>query len=83
MNTQKQIFLIVALMFVFVGGCAAYTIIDLPVRAADQTAWHKDQSIERGFVGGLCLGEHRGKRRTPAAQPGLQHLMQILVTLRR
>jgi len=50
LNTQKQIFLIVVLLFVFTGGCAAYTVIDLPIRAVDQTQWHKDQSIERGAL---------------------------------
>ncbi len=50
MNTQKQILLIVVLFFVMVGGCAAYTVIELPVRAVDQTVWHKDQSIERGAL---------------------------------
>lgn len=50
MNTQKQIALIVALFFILVGGCAAYTVIDLPVRAVDQTEWHQDQSIERGAL---------------------------------
>ncbi len=50
MNTQKQIALIVALFFILVGGCAAYTVVDLPVRAVDQTRWHKDQSIERGAL---------------------------------
>ncbi|MGE0601925.1 MAG: LysM peptidoglycan-binding domain-containing protein [Dehalococcoidia bacterium] len=50
MNTQKQIVLIVALMFIFVGGCAAYSAIELPVRAPDQTQWTKDQSLERGAL---------------------------------
>lgn len=50
MNTQKQIVLIVALMFIFVGGCAAYTAIDLPVRAADQQKWTDEQSVERGAL---------------------------------
>lgn len=50
MNTQKQIVLIVALMFIFVGGCAAYTAIDLPVRAPDQEEWTQNQSIERGAL---------------------------------
>lgn len=50
MNTQKQIALIVALFFILVGGCAAYTVIDIPVRAVDQAKWHKDQSIERGAL---------------------------------
>ncbi|MBI2767002.1 MAG: LysM peptidoglycan-binding domain-containing protein [Chloroflexi bacterium] len=50
MNTQKQIFLIVALFFIFTGGCAAYTVIDLPIRAKDQAAWQKSQSVERGAL---------------------------------
>lgn len=50
MNTQKQIVLIVALFFLFVGGCAAYTAIDLPIRAEDQADWTRDQSLERGAL---------------------------------
>ena len=50
MNTQKQIILIVALTFIFVGGCAAYTAIDLPIRAEDQQEWTRDQSRERGAL---------------------------------
>jgi LysM repeat protein/plastocyanin/mono/diheme cytochrome c family protein len=50
LNTQKQIVLIVALFFIFVGGCAAYTAIDLPVRAPDQQKWTDEQSIERGAL---------------------------------
>lgn len=50
MNTQKQIVLIVVLFFVFMGGCTAYTLIDLPVRAPDQVTWTQDQSIERGAL---------------------------------
>ncbi|MEX0783005.1 MAG: LysM peptidoglycan-binding domain-containing protein [Dehalococcoidia bacterium] len=50
MNTQKQIFLIVVLFFVFTGACAAYTAIDLPVRAPDQEQWHFDESVERGAL---------------------------------
>lgn len=50
MNTQKQIVLIVALMFIFVGGCAAYAAIDLPIRAPDQQEWTEEQSIERGAL---------------------------------
>lgn len=50
MNTQKQIFLIVLLNFVLVGACAAYTAIDLPVRAPDQEEWTMDESIERGAL---------------------------------
>lgn len=40
----------VALMFLFVGGCAAYSAIDLPVRSPDQTDWTRDQSLERGAL---------------------------------
>lgn len=50
MNTQKQIVLIVVLLFVFMGGCTAYTLIDLPVRAPDQVTWTQNQSIERGAL---------------------------------
>jgi LysM repeat protein len=50
LNTQKQILLIVVLFFTFVGGCAAYSIIELPLRAPDQATWTKDQSIERGAL---------------------------------
>ena len=50
MNTQKQIILIIALTFIFVGGCAAYTAIELPVRAPDQADWTRDQSLERGAL---------------------------------
>ncbi len=50
MNTQKQIILILALTFLFVGGCAAYTAIDLPIRAEDQQDWTRDQSLERGAL---------------------------------
>ncbi len=50
MNTQKQIVLIVALMFIFVGGCAAYTAIDLPIRAPDQQEWTDKESVERGAL---------------------------------
>ncbi|WBL34735.1 LysM peptidoglycan-binding domain-containing protein [Tepidiforma flava] len=50
MNTQKQIILIVALLFMAVGGCAAYAAIDLPVRAESQQTWTLDQSRERGAL---------------------------------
>ncbi len=50
MNTQKQIFLIVVLFFVFTGGCAAYSIIELPQRAPSQVTWTKEQSVERGAL---------------------------------
>jgi LysM repeat protein/mono/diheme cytochrome c family protein len=50
LNTQKQIVLIVALLFIFTGGCAAYTAIELPVRAPDQADWTRDQSLERGAL---------------------------------
>ncbi len=50
MNTQKQIFLIVVLFFTFTGACAAYTAVDLPIRAEDQTEWHFEESVERGAL---------------------------------
>ncbi|MCL6645911.1 MAG: LysM peptidoglycan-binding domain-containing protein [Dehalococcoidia bacterium] len=50
MNTQKQIILIVALLFMTVGGCAAYAAIDLPVRADSQSQWTLDQYRERGAL---------------------------------
>ena len=50
MNTQKQIFLIVILFFVFTGGCTAYSIIELPSRAPSQVTWTKEQSVERGAL---------------------------------
>ena len=50
MNTQKQIFLIVILLFTMTAGCAAYTVIELPIRAVDQQNWHEDQSLERGAL---------------------------------
>ncbi len=50
MNTQKQIFLIVLLNFILVGGCAVYSAIDLPVRAPDQEEWTMNESIERGAL---------------------------------
>lgn len=40
----------VALLFLFVGGCAAYSAVDLPIRAQDQQQWTKDQSLERGAL---------------------------------
>jgi LysM repeat protein/mono/diheme cytochrome c family protein len=50
LNTQKQILLIVVLFFTLVGGCAAYSIIDLPYRAPSQVDWTHDQSVERGAL---------------------------------
>ena len=50
MNTQRQIFLIVVLLFVTVAGCAAYTAIDLPVRAERQADFFQAESIERGAL---------------------------------
>ncbi|MBA4181213.1 MAG: hypothetical protein C0506_11545 [Anaerolinea sp.] len=50
MNTQKQIVVMVVLMFIFVGGCAAYSVIELPYRAPLQKEWTKDQSVERGAL---------------------------------
>ncbi len=50
MNTQRQIFLIVVLMFVSVAGCAAYATIDLPIRAERQADFFEAESIERGAL---------------------------------
>ena len=50
MNTQRQIFLIVVLLFVTVAACAAYTAIDLPVRAERQADFFESESIERGAL---------------------------------
>jgi LysM repeat protein/plastocyanin/mono/diheme cytochrome c family protein len=50
LNTQKQIALMIALMFVMTASCAAYTVIDLPVRATDQQEWHDKESVERGAL---------------------------------
>ena len=50
MNTQRQIFLIVVLMFIGVAGCAAYTAIDLPIRAERQADFFTAESIERGAL---------------------------------
>ncbi len=50
MNTQKQTFLIVVMFFMFVGSCAAYAAIDLPVRADDQAKYQHDGSVERGAL---------------------------------
>ena len=50
MNTQRQIFLIVVLMFIGVAGCAAYTAIDLPIRAERQADFFVAESIERGAL---------------------------------
>ncbi len=50
MNTQKQIFLIVVLSFVFVGGCAAYTAYDLPARFELQDEYQYNGRVERGAL---------------------------------
>lgn len=50
MNTQRQVFLVVVLMFVTVAGCAAYTAIDLPIRAQRQADFFQNESIERGAL---------------------------------
>ncbi|OAI38617.1 hypothetical protein AYO38_09235 [bacterium SCGC AG-212-C10] len=50
MNTQKQIFLIVVLMFAFTASCAAYAAIDLPVRADVQDDYQYDGRVERGAL---------------------------------
>ena len=50
MNTQRQIFLIVVLLFISVAGCAAYATIDLPIRAERQADFFEAESIERGAL---------------------------------
>ncbi len=50
MNTQKQVFLIVALFFLFIASCAAYSAIDLPVRAGRQEVFFQSESVERGAL---------------------------------
>ena len=50
MNTHKQIVLIVALSFLFVGACAAYSAIDLPLRSPRQSAYFQSESIDRGAL---------------------------------
>jgi LysM repeat protein/mono/diheme cytochrome c family protein len=50
LNTQKQIFLIVVLFFATVGGCAAYTMIDLPYRSEIQQDYHYEESVTRGAL---------------------------------
>ncbi|HEY4668146.1 MAG TPA: LysM peptidoglycan-binding domain-containing protein [Tepidiformaceae bacterium] len=50
MNTQKQIFLIVVSLFVLVGGCAAYTAIDLTYRGPQKEDYQKEESIRRGAL---------------------------------
>ncbi len=50
MNTQKQIILIVALFFVFVGTCGAYSAIDLPIRSKHQSDFFQSESVERGAL---------------------------------
>lgn len=50
MNTQKQIFVMIVLMFMFVAGCAAYATIDLPIRAKRQADYFESESIERGAL---------------------------------
>jgi len=50
LNTHKQIVLIVALSFLFVGACAAYSAIDLPLRSPRQSAYFQSESIDRGAL---------------------------------
>ena len=50
MNTQKQIFVIIVLLAIFTGGCAAYAAIDLPIRADRQADFFESESIERGAL---------------------------------
>ena len=42
--------MIITLTFAIAGSCAAYTMIDLPVRAERQSAFFMDESIERGAL---------------------------------
>jgi len=49
-NTNKQRILIVSLLFLLVGSCAAYTAVDLPTRAPAQDDYMLEQSIERGAL---------------------------------
>ena len=50
MNTQKQIFVIITLLVIFTGGCAAYAAIDLPIRAERQADFFDSESVERGAL---------------------------------
>lgn len=50
MNTQKQIFLIVVLLFAMTAGCAAYAAIELPVRQGDQEVYQYEGRVERGAL---------------------------------
>lgn len=50
MNTQKQIFLVVVLFFLFVGSCAAYAVVDLPYRSPIREEYHLEESITRGAL---------------------------------
>ncbi|HXU23448.1 MAG TPA: LysM peptidoglycan-binding domain-containing protein [Tepidiformaceae bacterium] len=78
MNTQKQIGLIVVLFFLMVGGCTAYSAIDLPHRAVEQADYQHDQSVERGallFANNCrtCHGIHgQGGVGLPLNKPQLQ-----------
>jgi len=60
MNTNKQILMMVFLMFLLAGSCAAYTAIDLPYRADIKTDYQSDESIERGALlyANNCRGCH-------------------------
>lgn len=50
MNTQKQIIVIVALLFLVVGACSGYALIDLPYRTDLQANYQHDESVERGAL---------------------------------
>ena len=50
MNTQKQILVMVVLFFAMVGGCAAYTMVDIPHRAVLQSKWSQEESVTRGAL---------------------------------
>lgn len=50
MNTQKQIFLIVTLLFMMTAGCAAYAAIELPYRQGLQEDYMYEGRVERGAL---------------------------------
>ncbi len=89
MNTQKQIFLIVLLNFILVGACAAYTVVDLPVRAPDQEKWTMNESIERGALlyANNCRTCHGNKGEgsvgLPLNTPALQNQEPLILAANR
>lgn len=50
MNTNKQRILIISLLFLLMGSCAAYSAVDLPLRAPAQDDYMLEQSVERGAL---------------------------------